>query len=202
MTFKVSDLPYNQQGSYIYGDYTPLWFAQLYLVSIVGFSCLFKLWSKLLDGVIEHKRYKEFSYSEQSYYLATIVATTHHVIIVSYTYYIFLNPDCPDAFPMAFFLDDVCFFLVDPRFANAAFITSGYMTYDFFIHRYWVQDTSPLGKQTQMHHVIGVGGILFGIQGGFGLPGISCIALAIELSTIFLNLRSLYDKKDFGKPFP
>ena len=138
MSFDISKLPYNQEGSFIYGDYTPLWFLQLYVVSVIGFSCLFKMWSVLLENHIEHKRYRSFTYQEQSYYIATIVATMHHIIIVSYTYYVFLNPNCPKAFPMAFFLDDVCFFLVDPRFANAAFVTSGYMSYDFFIHRYWV----------------------------------------------------------------
>lgn len=91
------------------------------------------------------------------------MGTTHHIIIVCYTYSIFLYPDCPDASPFAFFTDDICFFLVDPRFANAACITSGYMTYDFFVHRYLVKDESPLGKQTQWHHVIGVTGIILGI---------------------------------------
>ena len=38
--------------------------------------------------------------------------------------------------------------------------------------------------------------------GGYCMPGFSCMMLSVELSTIFINFRSLYDKKDFGLFFP
>ena len=48
------------------------------------------------------------------------------------------------------------------------------------------------------HHISGVVGIILGISAGFAMPGISNLCLLAEISTIFINYRSLYDKKDFG----
>ena len=44
--------------------------------------------------------------------------------------------------------------------------------------------------------------IIMAVVGGYNLPGISCLLLFVEVSTIFINFRSLYEKKDFGLMIP
>ena len=81
-------------------------------------------------------------------------------------------------------------------------MTVGYLTYDYFIQKYWVCDTSDLGKQMVWHHVMGILSIGVGACAGYALPGIICCQLLVEISTVFINFRSFYDKKDFGKMIP
>ena len=81
-------------------------------------------------------------------------------------------------------------------------VTTGYLTYDYFIQKYFVKDDSPLGKQMIWHHIVGVNMIVMANIGGYNLPGICNLMLIVEMSTIFINFRSLYDKKDFVKLIP
>lgn len=53
-----------------------------------------------------------------------------------------------------------------------------------------------------LHHIVAVCGIIPGISAGFAMPGISNMCMLTEVSTIFINYRSLYDKKDFGTFWP
>ena len=52
------------------------------------------------------------------------------------------------------------------------------------------------------HHVGGTTCIIMGVLTGYAIPGITSLLLFVEMSTIFINFRSLYDKEDFGKPIP
>uniref|UniRef100_A0A7S3CSR5 TLC domain-containing protein n=1 Tax=Strombidium rassoulzadegani TaxID=1082188 RepID=A0A7S3CSR5_9SPIT len=45
-------------------------------------------------------------------------------------------------------------------------------------------------------------GIVAANVGGYGLVGTNALALTVELSTIFINYRSCYDKKELGEPVP
>lgn len=49
------------------------------------------------------------------------------------------------------------------------------------------------------HHVFGVVAIVNAIIGGFGNAGISCLALLVEVSSLFLNYRILIDRSDYNK---
>lgn len=163
------------------------------------FAFLYAFWSMFFGSILQYKRYIGFTDEKKAYWISTLVGNCHHMIVVCYTYYIFLHPDCPgETYPLAFFYEDKCFYQVDPRFAQAGCLTCGYMSYDLVIQYMFIQDHTPLGLQTWYHHIIGVVGIFLGVQGGYACPGISNIALSIELSTIFMNFRTMYDKKDFG----
>jgi len=81
-------------------------------------------------------------------------------------------------------------------------MVSGYLSYDYFIQTYWVKDTSPLGQQMFWHHVLGILGIGVGAIVGYAHTGIIAFLLLAEFSTIWINFRSFYDKKDFGKLIP
>ena len=52
------------------------------------------------------------------------------------------------------------------------------------------------------HHVVGVSLIIAANLSGYNLPGVANMVLIVEMSTIFINFRSLYDKKDFGLVIP
>ena len=48
------------------------------------------------------------------------------------------------------------------------------------------------------HHIAATVGIFCGMAVGYALPGLTAVVLLIEISTIFINFRSLYEKKDYG----
>ena len=53
-----------------------------------------------------------------------------------------------------------------------------------------------------LHHIVGIVATALGIYTGYGLSGMVNLLLIMEISTPPLNYRSLYDKKDLGKPIP
>lgn len=52
------------------------------------------------------------------------------------------------------------------------------------------------------HHFFGVSSIVLGNIGGFALCGIIALLLLVEVSTVFLNYRSMYNKNEFGQAVP
>ena len=81
-------------------------------------------------------------------------------------------------------------------------ITLGYLVYDFYIQKMYVKDTSDLAAQMTWHHVVGSASILCGLLAGYSVPGVCNMQQAVEFSTIFINVRSLYEKKDFDLFIP
>ena len=53
-----------------------------------------------------------------------------------------------------------------------------------------------------MHHIIGLSGLFCGLYTGYGIPSIANIALTCELSTFFLNYRSMYTKDELNNTIP
>jgi hypothetical protein len=52
------------------------------------------------------------------------------------------------------------------------------------------------------HHFLGVGSIMLGNVGGFAQCGIINMLLLVEVSTIFLNYRSMYGRDEVGQITP
>ena len=52
------------------------------------------------------------------------------------------------------------------------------------------------------HHFFGINSIVLAYFGGYGLVGITPLMLLVEVSTVFLNYRALYDKSEFGQAIP
>ena len=48
------------------------------------------------------------------------------------------------------------------------------------------------------HHFFGIASIMLGYFGGYGLLTITPLMLLVEVSTVFLNYRALYDKEEFA----
>jgi hypothetical protein len=49
------------------------------------------------------------------------------------------------------------------------------------------------------HHVLGVSGCLIGDYAGYGLTSIGALSLMMEMSTIFMNYRSMLSPDNVGK---
>jgi len=81
-------------------------------------------------------------------------------------------------------------------------VTAGYLSNDFLVQVFYVRDYTGLSCQSICHHFVSLVGIFAGLSAGYALPGITFTLLIIEISTIFINYRSMYDVKDYGKPVP
>lgn len=79
-------------------------------------------------------------------------------------------------------------------------ITTGYLSYDFFVQKYLVKDFSPLGKQILMHHIMGPVGFMIGLNAGYGTAGVAMCSLLVEVSTIFLNYKAILRKRENDAP--
>jgi hypothetical protein len=81
-------------------------------------------------------------------------------------------------------------------------ITAAYLTADFYIQYFLVQSQDEMAKQMYWHHFFGINSIILAYFGGYGLVGITPLMLLVEVSTVFLNYRALYDKSEFGQAIP
>jgi len=82
--------------------------------------------------------------------------------------------------------------LVDKRFVYCSIICAGYLVYDFLVLFFVLKSRDATSLQTLLHHIIGATGLYFGTSAGFGGPGLGNMTTMTELSTIFLNYRSMY----------
>lgn len=80
--------------------------------------------------------------------------------------------------------------------------TAAYLSYDFIIQKFYVKGQDEVSKQMLWHHIFGVGSILLGNIGGYGQCGLSALLLLVEVSTVFLNYRSMYNKDEIGQSVP
>jgi hypothetical protein len=78
-------------------------------------------------------------------------------------------------------------------------ITVGYLTNDFITYVSCVEERgNPMYKQNLGHHIVGVVGLFTAMVTGYSFPGIANLALLCEISTFFLNYRSMYSKEELG----
>jgi hypothetical protein len=71
------------------------------------------------------------------------------------------------------------------------------------LYAFFVEDKgNPLYKQTLGHHIVGMVGLTNAISTGYSYPGISLLSLLCEISTFFLNYRSMYTKEELSQPLP
>lgn len=80
--------------------------------------------------------------------------------------------------------------------------TASYLSYDFVIQKFYVKGEDDISKQMLWHHFFGVSTILLGNIGGYAQTGLIALMLLVEMSTVFLNYRSMYNKDEIGQPVP
>lgn len=90
----------------------------------------------------------------------------------------------------------------DRRHVMVAAITGGYLIYDGIILFCYVKSFDALGLQTLIHHFIGTSGLFIGVMAGWGTPSIGNMSVMSEISTIFLNYRSMFGKEQMQEVLP
>lgn len=80
--------------------------------------------------------------------------------------------------------------------------TQGYLIYDYIVQVYLCADANPLLNQIKFHHYVVFTAMTCGLFVGYGYIAVGFIGLSIELSSIFLNYRSLYRREELSKPVP
>ena len=158
--------------------------------------CVFYGWKYLFETVLKHKPYLDKNYKDRLFYLSCWGANTHHFIVFTFAMYNLLNPLCEkyDG-PFTWFTDEKCLMTSDRRHVYVAAITGGYLIYDGIILFCYVKSFDALGLQTLLHHFIGSSGLFIGVMAGWGTPVVGNLSVMSELSTIFLNYRSMFGKE-------
>lgn len=150
----------------------------------------------LFESVLKEKSYMEKNFKDRSFVLSCWTANTHHIIVAIYAYYNLTNPMCDEYNGFfTWFNDEKCLVTSDKRHVYISFITGGYLIYDGIVLFGIVRSYDALGLQTLVHHIIGTSGIFVGVMAGYGAAGIANLTCLSEISTIFLNFRSLYPKE-------
>ena len=129
-----------------------------------------------------------------------MVANSHHAIISVLTFINFYYSTCKNSEEhWAFFSDASCQFTVHPNYVQGGLITAGYLTYDFYIYNFVIIDKNALWLQTQGHHIAGFISTIGAIFTGYHFMACIHLMCCCEVSTIFLNIRSMYDKSQMGR---
>eukprot|EP00356_Strombidium_inclinatum_P003875 CAMPEP_0170496504 /NCGR_PEP_ID=MMETSP0208-20121228/21829_1 /TAXON_ID=197538 /ORGANISM="Strombidium inclinatum, Strain S3" /LENGTH=143 /DNA_ID=CAMNT_0010773065 /DNA_START=174 /DNA_END=605 /DNA_ORIENTATION=+ len=129
-------------------------------------------------------------------------ANTHHFIICIIAFSNAIWPECEGAYPFKVFFDDVCLMTPHPNYVKAVMVTIGYLCYDLAIILRYLGVNDPLTKQTIGHHFIGSVGSFIGMIAGYGITHTNNAALLTEVSTLFLNYRSMYPKDQIANTIP
>ena len=86
---------------------------------------------------------------------------------------------------------------VDVKYGMACFVMVGYLLFDYLLAKFWIRGNEAIDRQMNFHHVVAAAATLTGVYTGYALSGVANVLLTMEASTVALNYRSLYDKKDF-----
>ena len=79
--------------------------------------------------------------------------------------------------------DETCMLTYKPFYSHTAFWSLSYLFFDLFMIMLVIKDThTPLGKQTLLHHFLGITCILFGNLGGFAMSKLSQMVMLCEIS--------------------
>lgn len=114
-----------------------------------------------------------------------------------------MTPNCENTHgALTWIMQDTCFMTVDKRHVHTALIGAGYLIYDFIILFFYVGADDMLAIQTIGHHFIGTTGLFVGVKAGYGAPGIGNLSLMCELSTFFMNYRSMFPKDQINEFVP
>jgi hypothetical protein len=140
---------------------------------------------------------------EKRYFVSLWTANVHHFVISFLVIETFMNPTvCQENYPLAFLYDQTCRMTVDPYHVKILMCSFGYISYDLIMYVFFLDSSSALNKQTIMHHCIVITGYVLIQICGYGFPSQSNFLLMCELSTPFVNYRSMYKKEELGNPVP
>ena len=197
----IESLPENKRdGNVLFDDNLKVEYLQVYLTAFFFFGTVFFLWKTFFTAK-QHPNYISKGELERYEYLQLWAANCHHVLIVPIALYTMRNSECEGSYPYMYLSDKQCFYTPDSGCVKANLVTLGYLSYDFILYKFFMPP-NDLNFQTTMHHVFGVLGLGSGLLLGFGMPCSQNIALLCEISTFFLNYRTMYTKEELNQPTP
>ena len=190
-----------KEGSHFTRDYHKAFFAKWYFCSIIFFAAVFFFWRAVFE-TLKPERYTKKNSTEKSVFVALWTANVHHLIINYFVFQSILYPTCNPSMALAQMRDELCYWTADEIAVRNLMITCGYLTYDFIILLNFYEFKDNFTQQMLKHHFMGASGLFATIYVGYSVAGLGNIALTCEVSTLFLNYRSMYSKEELGKPVP
>lgn len=125
-------------------------------------------------------------------YNSCVVGNVHHVLISAFTVFNFINVGCD------WYNSDACMMTPNRNFTRGICFTCGYLSYDFIVIVFILNEQTAMAYQMIYHHIVAVSGCLVGMHAGYGQTGIGNLSLMMEMSTIFMNYRSMLNPETFG----
>ena len=96
------------------------------------------------------------------------MANTHHVMLIVWSMYNCIYPDCEDAYPFKKLHDDLCWVQIDKKMVYCLFMTGAYMIAELVLGEIYIRDRSKLGKQLLVHHFLAIAIIYMVLSIGSG----------------------------------
>ena len=124
-----------------------------------------------------------------------MMSNTHHLVIFGLSLRPLIVSDCEKRAFGEWFMDERCFMQPDPRFMTTIWVATGYMLFDLYVQWFLVKAEGQLATQVYFHHAGIITCLLGAHVGGYAHLGICNFSLTAEVSTIFLNLMSLFKKQ-------
>jgi hypothetical protein len=110
--------------------------------------------------------------------------------------YVLTHSACENAYSFIWFFDEKCMMVPDKQFVYVNMFSLGYFFYDAILLVWKLDMSEKFNKQTMMHHLVVISGLTCGTLAGYGYTGACTFIILCELSTIFVNYRSLYTMKE------
>ena len=188
-------------GTYLFFDGALEYYFKWYVASTIFFGITFGFFKILLD-LLKLERYAKKDKNDKLLFAGLWTANTHHFVVNILVLMTIYYPKCnPNTF-LAQVREEDCFYYSDSLAVRNLMFTCGYLTYDLILLFTVYDQKDKLTTQMKWHHVVGSSGLVAAIYAGYCFPNLGNIALTCEVSTMFLNYRSMYTKEELGKPVP
>jgi hypothetical protein len=160
--------------------------------TFVFFWIVIYAWKLFFDKVWAKPDYLSKPISQKWFYVQNFAGNVHHIMIFTYVAIVYLKFD-----PLA---TDENFMKNRKEYVYGIMFTSGYILYDGIVQYFYCGDAQDLLTLVMWHHVIVFLGMMCSVVAGYGFVSGGFIGLTVEISTVFLNYRCLYQKTEMGKP--
>ena len=157
------------------------------IVFFMGFWMAYFVTNKY--QLLTDQDFKQLDPRKQADIISRIVAMIH-ATIASVLGYLILFHSCNEP-GKTMINDDFCLMNPSKFLTFASVLSAGYLLYDILVCFLLVKDKSALMKQTYLHHCLGLIGVLGSMYAGKWNISISSVSMITEISTIFLNFRTI-----------
>ena len=120
-------------------------------------------------------------------------SNVHHFIVIFFAFVTLLT-QCEKPFGYIRF-DEQCLRTYKPIYSHVIVYSFAYQVYDMLIQIVLLQDFTPLGIQSYIHHIATIVCFMLALSGGMHMPQGTHLTMVCEVSQVFLNVRNAY----FGK---